>query len=66
MQAEPEEAPGEGPERTPMMRQYLGVKDQHPDAIILMRMGDFFEAFYEDAKTISQLLDLTLTSRSKE
>ncbi len=66
MQSEPEEAPGEGPERTPMMRQYLGVKDQHPDAIILMRMGDFFEAFYEDAKTISQLLDLTLTARSKE
>lgn len=52
--------------QTPMMRQYLGVKAQYPHAIILVRMGDFFEAFYEDAETVARLLDLTLTARAKE
>lgn len=51
---------------TPMMRQYLGVKAQHPASIVLVRMGDFFEAFYDDAETIARLLDLTLTARAKE
>jgi DNA mismatch repair protein MutS len=51
---------------TPMMRQYLGVKAEHPGAIVLFRMGDFFETFYDDARTCSELLDLTLTARSKE
>ncbi len=51
---------------TPMMRQYLGVKAQNPASVVLMRMGDFFEAFYEDAETIAHLLDLTLTARNKE
>ncbi|MGF1510168.1 MAG: DNA mismatch repair protein MutS [Myxococcota bacterium] len=51
---------------TPMMRQYLGVKAAHPDAIVLFRMGDFFEAFFEDAEACAQLLDITLTARSKE
>ncbi|MCC7383847.1 MAG: DNA mismatch repair protein MutS [Deltaproteobacteria bacterium] len=49
-----------------MMRQYLGVKAAHPHAVVLFRMGDFFETFYEDAKTCAELLDLTLTARSKE
>src|SRR5262249_6173569 len=50
-------------ELTPMMRQYRALKDQHPDAILLFRLGDFFEAFYEDAQVVSRELQLTLTSR---
>jgi DNA mismatch repair protein MutS len=48
------------------MRQYLDAKQQHRDAILLFRMGDFFEMFYEDALVGSRALDLTLTSRSKD
>ncbi len=51
---------------TPMMRQYLEIKDRHRAAILLFRMGDFFEIFFEDARVASALLDLTLTSRDKE
>ena len=51
---------------TPMMRQYLGTKAEYPGAVVLYRMGDFFETFYEDAETCAQILDLTLTARSKE
>lgn len=50
---------------TPMIDQYLDAKKQNPDAILLFRMGDFYEAFFDDAKTISGALDLTLTSRNK-
>jgi DNA mismatch repair protein MutS len=50
---------------TPMMRQYLKIKAQHPDDLVFYRMGDFYELFYDDAKRASQLLDLTLTSRGK-
>ena len=49
---------------TPMMRQYLEIKDQHPDLIILFRLGDFYEVFFEDAETVSRDLELTLTGRS--
>ena len=49
---------------TPLMRQYLTVKAQHKDAILFFRMGDFYEMFYEDAKTASEVLGITLTSRS--
>ena len=48
------------------MRQYLDVKRQHRDAIVLFRMGDFYEMFYEDAVTASRVLELALTSRAKE
>ena len=51
---------------TPAMRQYLDAKQQHRDAILLFRMGDFYEMFYEDALVASRALDLTLTSRSKD
>src|SRR4029450_3579501 len=51
---------------TPAMRQYLDAKQQHRDAILLFRMGDFYEMFYEDALVGSRALDLTLTSRSKD
>ena len=50
---------------TPAMRQYLDAKRQHRDALVLFRMGDFYEMFYEDAIVAARALDLTLTSRSK-
>src|SRR6187397_844929 len=51
---------------TPAMRQYLDAKQQHRDAILLFRMGDFYEMFYEDALLAARTLELTLTSRSKD
>jgi DNA mismatch repair protein MutS len=50
---------------TPMMQQYLRMKAEHPNDLFFYRMGDFYELFFEDAKTASQLLDLTLTARGK-
>lgn len=50
---------------TPMMRQYLGIKAQHPDLLLLYRMGDFYELFYEDAEKAAHLLDITLTTDRK-
>lgn len=49
---------------TPMMRQYLSIKDDNPGIIILFRLGDFYEAFFEDAILVSRELELTLTGRS--
>ncbi len=49
---------------TPLMRQYLEVKNRHPDAIVFFRVGDFYEMFYEDAEEAARLLNLTLTSRN--
>lgn len=50
---------------TPMMRQYLRIKADHPDMLLLYRMGDFYELFYDDAKRAATLLDITLTARGK-
>ena len=50
---------------TPMFRQYRTLKQQRPDSILLFRMGDFYEMFFDDAKTASRLLELTLTARGK-
>ena len=50
---------------TPMMQQYLGIKAEHPNDLVFYRMGDFYELFYEDAKSASELLDISLTSRGK-
>jgi DNA mismatch repair protein MutS len=50
---------------TPMMRQYLAIKAEHPDMLVFYRMGDFYELFYDDAKRAAELLDITLTSRGK-
>jgi len=50
---------------TAMMRQYLAFKNRHRDAVLLFRMGDFYEMFYEDAKTAARVLGLVLTSREK-
>src|SRR5580658_8737735 len=45
------------------MQQYLRIKAQHPDVLLFYRMGDFYEMFYEDARTAAALLDIALTSR---
>ena len=51
---------------TPMMRQYHAAKLEHPDEILFFRMGDFYEMFFGDARLASELLGITLTSRSKD
>lgn len=51
---------------TPMMKQYLTIKAEYPDAILFYRLGDFYEMFFDDAVTASQILDLTLTARNKK
>jgi DNA mismatch repair protein MutS len=50
---------------TPMMEQYFRIKKQHQDALLLFRLGDFYEMFYEDAEVGSAVLEITLTSRQK-
>ena len=50
---------------TPMMQRYLEVKAEYPDSLLLFRMGDFYELFYEDAESAARVLNLTLTSRDK-
>ena len=54
------------PKLTPMIKQYLAIKDEYPDAILFYRMGDFYEMFFEDAEIASRILDITLTSRNKK
>jgi DNA mismatch repair protein MutS len=51
---------------TPMMRQYHAVKQETPDALLLFRLGDFYELFFDDAVTASRELEITLTARNKE
>lgn len=48
-----------------MLRQFYEVKDAHPDKLVLFRMGDFYETFFEDAVTASKILNITLTTRNK-
>ncbi|NWN92348.1 DNA mismatch repair protein MutS [Marinobacter adhaerens] len=50
---------------TPMMRQYLKIKGQHPNELVFYRMGDFYELFYDDAKKAAELMDITLTARGQ-
>ena len=50
-------------EMTPMMQQYLQIKEQNKDAILFFRLGDFYEMFFDDAKLVSKELELTLTGR---
>jgi len=50
---------------TPMMKQYLEIKEKAKDALLFYRLGDFYECFFDDAHTVSKLCDLILTSRSK-
>ena len=55
----------DGRRLTPMFKQYVELKEQVPDSVLLFRMGDFFEVFFEDAMTASKVCDLTLTARDK-
>ena len=48
---------------TPALRHYVELKKENPDRVLLYRLGDFFECFFEDAITLSQLLEITLTSK---
>jgi DNA mismatch repair protein MutS len=52
-------------DHTPLMQQYLGIKAQHPETLVLFRMGDFYELFYEDARKAARLLNITLTTRGE-
>ncbi len=52
-------------QHTPMMQQYLRLKAEKPDILLFYRMGDFYELFYDDAKKVAELLDITLTKRGK-
>ncbi|GAB1425135.1 DNA mismatch repair protein MutS [Thauera terpenica] len=52
-------------QHTPMMQQYLRIKLQHPDTLLLYRMGDFYELFFDDAEKAARLLDITLTTRGQ-
>ena len=56
----------DGVKLTPMMEQYLSWKKQYPDCLLFYRIGDFYEMFFDDAKTASSVLDIVLTSRSKD
>ena len=51
--------------QTPMMEQYFRIKKEHPGALLFFRLGDFYEMFYEDAKTAAPVLEIALTSRQK-
>ncbi|MGD8369625.1 MAG: hypothetical protein PVG78_18445, partial [Desulfobacterales bacterium] len=50
---------------TPMIQQYLSIKEAYPDVLLFYRMGDFYEMFFEDAQVASRALEITLTSRNK-
>jgi len=63
--ASPVSAPVASPAATPMMAQYLGLKAQAGDCLLFYRMGDFFELFFDDARTAAQVLDIALTSRGE-
>ena len=56
---------GGGADLTPVMRQFLEVKAQHPDSLLFYRMGDFYELFFADAEIAAAALDITLTKRGK-
>ena len=53
------------PKLTPMMERYMEVKRENPGSLLLFRMGDFYELFYEDARKAARLLDITLTRRGQ-
>ncbi|MCP4292158.1 MAG: DNA mismatch repair protein MutS [bacterium] len=54
------------PKLTPMLVQYLDIKSQNPGSLLLFRMGDFYETFFEDAQTLSKIAGVTLTSRDSK
>ena len=58
-------APQSDPKPTPMMAQYLALREEAGDALLFYRMGDFFELFFDDARTAAQILDIALTTRGE-
>ncbi len=58
-------AAADHPKLTPMMAQYLGLREEAGDALLFYRMGDFFELFFEDARKAAQILDIALTTRGE-
>ena len=56
---------GSDSKHTPMMQQYLKIKNQYPDMLVFYRMGDFYELFFSDAERAANLLDISLTARGK-
>ena len=48
---------------TPMMQQYMDIKERHKDSLLFYRLGDFYEMFFDDAKIASKELEITLTQR---
>ncbi len=56
----------DGAKLTPMLEQYLEIKAQYPDCLLLSRMGDFYETFFEDAQTMARVAGVTLTSRDSK
>lgn len=60
----PPPAPAAGADDTPLMQQWREVKARHPDSLVLFRVGDFYEMFFDDAREGARLLGLTLTSRN--
>jgi DNA mismatch repair protein MutS len=63
---EADDAATPSPQSTPLMRQYHAIKQQVPNALLMFRLGDFYELFYEDAITAARELEITLTARNKE
>ena len=61
----PLKQPGTQAKHTPLMQQYFSIKSEFPDTLLLFRMGDFYEVFYEDARRAAKLLDITLTTRGE-
>ncbi|MDX1381120.1 MAG: hypothetical protein R3233_08365, partial [Xanthomonadales bacterium] len=59
------QAPGDLSGHTPLMQQYFRAKAEFPDTLLLFRMGDFYELFYDDARRAARLLDITLTTRGE-
>ncbi|MDQ3495175.1 MAG: DNA mismatch repair protein MutS, partial [Pseudomonadota bacterium] len=55
--------PAESPPHTPLMKQFLAAKAEHPHVLLFFRMGDFYELFHDDARKAARLLDITLTQR---
>ncbi len=60
------DAPPQTDALTPLMRQYTAAKAEHPDALLFFRLGDFYELFFDDARTAARELGITLTSRDKD
>ena len=61
----PASTTGKASAHTPLMQQFLGIKAEFPDTLVLFRMGDFYELFYDDARRAASLLDITLTTRGE-